>query len=86
MKFEYALGMLFLLFQVGSVVYARLVPQWYFCWAQYDEHTNYAISLKINGELLSKEDITNRYDTGYHNLVGYMFFLPMLWKNEKIKD
>ena len=68
MKFKYALGMLFLLLQVGSIVYARFIPERYFCWAPYDEHTNYAISIKINGVLLSKQDIKNRY---HYQAVGW---------------
>ena len=68
MKFKYALGIGFLLLQVGSIGYARFIPERYFCWAPYDEHTYYDISVKVNGQLLSKKDTEQRY---HYQAVGW---------------
>ncbi|WP_299779666.1 hypothetical protein [uncultured Formosa sp.] len=54
--------------QVGSIGYARFIPERYFCWAPYDEHTYYTISVKINGQLLSEQDIKKRY---HYQAVGW---------------
>ena len=43
------------------MVYARFVPERFFCWAPYDQHTHYSISVVVNGESLSAKAVTNRY-------------------------
>ncbi len=55
------IGVLFLLVQLGSVIYARFIPERFFCWAPYDEHTYYRIDVTIDGELLSFDDVKSRY-------------------------
>ena len=54
-------GIAFLAAQLASVLYARFIPEKFFCWAPYDEHTHYAIRVVVDGHDLSKEEITERY-------------------------
>jgi hypothetical protein len=54
--------MTFLILQLCSVVYARFIPEKFFCWAPYDEHTNYQIKVNINGKDLSRSEIRSRYN------------------------
>ena len=61
MKIRYTLGILFLLIQVASIVYARFIPERFFCWAPYDSQSKYEIIVTVNGEKLSEEDIKARY-------------------------
>ena len=56
------IGILFLLLQLGSVVYARFIPEKFFCWAPYDEHTYYKIKVSLNGEELSAKEVKLRYN------------------------
>jgi hypothetical protein len=56
------IGILFLLLQLGSVVYARFIPEKFFCWAPYDEHTYYKIKVSLNGEELSTKEVKLRYN------------------------
>lgn len=54
--------MTFLILQLCSVLYARFIPEKFFCWAPYDEHTNYQIKVNINGKDLSMSEIRSRYN------------------------
>lgn len=56
------IGYLFLLSQLLSIIYARTIQERFFCWAPYDEHTYFEIIVKIEDEILSKEEIKNRYN------------------------
>lgn len=56
-KVHQFIGILFLLLQLGSVVYARFIPEKFFCWAPYDEHTYYKIKVSLNGEELSAKEV-----------------------------
>ena len=51
----------FFLLQVGMIVYARYTPSRYFCWAPFDTQSHYAISVKINERMLSRDEIKTRY-------------------------
>ena len=64
MKYRYVIGVVFLLLQVGSIIYARFIPERFFCWAPYDEHSHFEISVKISGNALSKYEVKQRYK--YH--------------------
>ena len=80
MKFRYALGIIFLLLQIGSIIYARFIPERFFCWAPYDEHSNYEIVVEIDGESLSHYEIKQRYHyaalgwetRAIHNVFNYI--------------
>lgn len=61
MKIRYAIGMIFLLLQLFLMVEARFIPERFFCWAPYDEHTYYEISVSIDGQSLSSDEIQERY-------------------------
>ena len=61
MKRHFFLGIIFLIIQVLSVIYARVIPERFFCWAPYDEHTYYEVFVKIGGAELSTSEIENRY-------------------------
>lgn len=61
MKTRYVLGILFLLVQVASIIYARFIPERFFCWAPYDSQSKYEIKVTIDGKQLSEEEIKARY-------------------------
>lgn len=58
---NFIFGVLFLLVQVLSIIYARFVPERFFCWAPYDIHTEYVIHVRIDDQNLSKDEISKRY-------------------------
>lgn len=47
--------------QLGSLLYARTVPTRYFCWAPYDQLTEYRLQVSVDGRPLSPEEIQQRY-------------------------
>jgi hypothetical protein len=55
------LALLFLLAQVAAILYARLVPTRYFCWAPYDTQTSYSIQATLQGRPLTPAEIRRRY-------------------------
>lgn len=55
------LGVAFLAFQLGAIVYARFVPSRYFCWAPYDTQTDYVIQATLHGRALTPAEIRLRY-------------------------
>lgn len=61
MKKQYFLGLVFLFIQLLSIFYARFVPERFFCWAPYDEHTYYEVFAEIDGIELTKNEINKRY-------------------------
>ncbi|NRA94376.1 MAG: hypothetical protein HRU26_17200 [Psychroserpens sp.] len=61
MKVRGFIGILFLLIQVGMIAYARFIPERFFCWAPYDEHTNFKVTVTIDGRQLSPEETQARY-------------------------
>lgn len=62
MKIRFYIGILFLLLQVGSIVYARFIPERFFCWAPYDSHTLFEVFVTIDGKTLSQQDAEARYN------------------------
>lgn len=68
MRARFVIGIVFLLIQVGLIVYAQFIPQRFFCWAPYDQHTRFEVFVTINGELLSNEESVIRYR---HHMKGW---------------
>ncbi|WP_431132501.1 hypothetical protein [Psychroserpens mesophilus] len=61
MKIRLLIGILFLLLQVGSIAYARFIPERFFCWAPYDSHIKFEVFVTINGKKLTPEETYARY-------------------------
>jgi len=61
MKIRVFIGVIFLLLQVGSIAYARFIPERFFCWAPYDSHTKFEVVVTINGKTLTAEETVARY-------------------------
>ena len=61
MKIRFFIGILFLLLQVGSIAYARFIPERCFCWAPYDSHTKFQVFVTIDGKTLTTEETVARY-------------------------
>lgn len=61
MKGRLLIGVLFLLLQVGGIIYARFIPERFFCWAPYDIHTKFEVFVTIDGQELSNSEIESRY-------------------------
>ena len=58
---RYLIGVMFLLLQVSLIVYARFTPVRFFCWAPFDQQTNYEISVTLDDEELMPDAILQRY-------------------------
>ena len=54
-------GLVFLGLQVLSIVYARFVPERFFCWAPYDERSQYRITVEVAGKQFSEKETGERY-------------------------
>ena len=50
-----------MLIQLSVIIYSRFIPERFFCWAPYDEHTNYKINVTIEGRELSTQEVNERY-------------------------
>ncbi|WP_299222858.1 hypothetical protein [uncultured Psychroserpens sp.] len=61
MKVRFIIGIIFLLLQVGSIVYARYIPERFFCWAPYDSHIKFEVFTTINGKMLTPNEAYHRY-------------------------
>ncbi len=61
MKIRVFTGIIFLLLQVGSITYARFIPERFFCWAPYDTHVKFEVFVTIDGKTLSTEETVARY-------------------------
>lgn len=68
MKLRHVFGILFLAIQVGSIIYARFIPERFFCWAPYDIHAKYNIAVEIDGKSLSDAEVKARY---HYNTTGW---------------
>lgn len=53
--------LLFFGLQVWGIVYARFTSVRYFCWAPYDQISQYEIRVDLNGSTLSSDAIEARY-------------------------
>ena len=60
-KISTIIGISFLLVQLFFVIYARFIPERFFCWAPFDEHSYYNIDVEIEGKSLSANEINARY-------------------------
>ncbi len=61
MNFRNYLSALFILLQIGGIVFARFTEQRFFCWAPYDIQTNYKVTAVINNEILGPDELEQRY-------------------------
>lgn len=61
MKVRFYIGILFLSLQFASIVYARFIPERFFCWAPYDSHTLFEVFVTIDGRTLSLQETEKRY-------------------------
>lgn len=61
MGIRQTIGILFLAAQAGLVYHARLVPERFFCWAPYDEHTSIETVVKLGATELSPKQVNERY-------------------------
>ena len=61
MKFRYFFGIGFLAFQVLLIVYTRFIPERFFCWAPYDQHTYMDVEVVIDNKKLTEKEIKERY-------------------------
>ena len=61
MKTRFYIGLIFIALQVASIFYARCIPERFFCWGPYDNHTQFEVFVEINGQLLSSEQAEDRY-------------------------
>lgn len=60
-KIKYGIGVAFILLQLLSVIYARFIPERYYCWAPYDEHTFLRTKVWVDGIELPPKQISQRY-------------------------
>ncbi len=58
---KFRIGILFLTLQIFSVIYAQFIPERFFCWRPYDNHTYYKIDVNIDKTYLNEEKIEKRY-------------------------
>jgi|LGOV01.1.fsa_nt_gb hypothetical protein len=61
MSKRFVIGYIFLSFQVLSIIYARVTPERFFCWAPYDEHTRFEVLVEIEGKAITGKEVKNRY-------------------------
>jgi hypothetical protein len=54
MKMRPIIEFLFILLQVGSILYARFTPKRFFCWAPYDTHVKFKVFVTIEERILTK--------------------------------
>jgi hypothetical protein len=59
--FRTSVAILFLVLQVGSIVYARFTPRRYFCWAPNDYVVEYQLDVDVAGHALPPEQVIARY-------------------------
>lgn len=52
---------LFLAAQLFLIGYARFIPERFFCWAPYDQHTYYEIQVRLDNNLLNTGEVAARY-------------------------
>ncbi len=61
MKLSRMFGIAFLFSQLVLIGYARFIPERFFCWAPFDEHTRVKTSVRIDHKFLTPEEIDSRY-------------------------
>lgn len=60
-KVGFVLGVIVLLIQVASIIYARFTPERFFCWGPYDQHSHMEVQVKIKNRILTHNEIKKRY-------------------------
>ncbi len=55
------IGLIFLGLQMISIVYTRFIPERFFCWAPYDQHSSYKIEVTIDDKSLTRQEVRKRY-------------------------
>jgi len=55
------IGLAFLGLQIGFIGYARFIPERFFSWAPYDQHSEYSIDVILGDSPLEPKEVTNRY-------------------------
>ncbi len=58
---NYLIGLAFITLQIASVLYSQFIPERFFCWSPYDNHSNYKIEVELNNIELSENEIKSRY-------------------------
>ncbi len=61
MKFRNYICAIFILIQIGAIVYSRFTSQRFFCWAPYDIHTKFEATAIIKGKFFSANELKKRY-------------------------
>jgi hypothetical protein len=61
MRTRFLTGVFFLVLQIISTGIARFIPERFFCWAPYDEHTKIQSNVYLDSVLLSPEQTSDRY-------------------------
>jgi hypothetical protein len=54
-------GLVFLALQIGAILQARFIPERFFCWAPFDEHSYFRIEVEVAGRRLSRAEVEARY-------------------------
>ena len=51
---------MFIIAQIISLAVARYIPERFFCWAPYDEHTyiNVNVEINVSNEIVYEDDLT----------------------------
>ena len=60
-KLRTVIGSLFLLAQLGAIVYAQFTPRRYFCWAPNDYANPYSLQVTVGDRQLSPAEVRARY-------------------------
>lgn len=68
MSKRFYIGIIFICLQIGSIIYARFIPERFFCWAPYDSHINFKTTVTINNKVLSTEEAVERY---HYKMAGW---------------
>ena len=61
MEWRKFLGIIYLVAQLGLIVYARFIPERYFCWAPHDMQTEFEFTAFVNGRELNENEIYQRF-------------------------
>lgn len=58
---RHVIGAIFLGLQILSIAYARIGPERFFCWAPYDQRSQYRIEVQMDDRALPDAEIAQRY-------------------------
>ncbi len=59
---RFFLALIYLALQVVMIVYGRIDPSAHFHWAPFDIQNEYRVSVEIDGQELSEDEIADRYN------------------------